>query len=118
MELLQNAWVVFTEYQADTPSIEGVFLSEPEADAYALELRRDAHADGENVYDYEPGEGEREATGDEADWTVTIGVQPTQLHQPAPAVATKRINHVDGDNLKRLRQQGHWVGLMNRPEPR
>jgi hypothetical protein len=91
-----RVYVVYREYQADTPCFEFAFLSQEEAEEYAEELRGDLYAEGANVYGYEPP-AEASVSGHEADqewnWTTDVHVEPVEIREP---VATPPAGMAEG----------------------
>jgi hypothetical protein len=73
-----TVWLVYEEFQADTPVIAGIFASRSDAEQAAEECRREARSDyGWVVY------GDKDANGDDIiEWHVDVhveehSVQPT-----------------------------------------
>lgn len=71
-----TCYVVSVEYQADTASVEAVYLSKRAAEKHARELRREYHRDGHTVYNYSE---EHKPYRDETEWDITINVDEAIL---------------------------------------
>jgi hypothetical protein len=65
---LLKVWLVYIEYQADTPSIEGVFANKQAAEKRAREIVESHRNDRKQVW------GEEAADEDEANWDVDVHV--------------------------------------------
>jgi hypothetical protein len=74
----RKVWLVYQEYQADTPDIVGLYLSRVDAERVAADCRREARARYRwVVYGDEDGEGIHIAS-----WDVDVHVEEHEL-QPA-----------------------------------
>ncbi len=86
----QTVWLVYQEFQADTPDIVGLFRSRTDAEQAAEECRRCAPEDyGWVVY------GDEDEDGDEiAAWDVDVHVEE---HEVLPATRQRhRGSRVEG----------------------
>ena len=81
-------YVVYEEYQKDTPLLHYGFPSEDVANAYAEVLRRRFYGLGQVVYGYEPGPGEIRSNdqSDSAwpDWDVDVRVELMEIRSSMP----------------------------------
>jgi hypothetical protein len=68
-----TVYVVFSEYQADTPTIEAVFATRAEAERHAAALRRSAARAGAAVW----------GACEEGRWTVDVVVEPAPMNPTA-----------------------------------
>lgn len=70
-----KAWLVYQEFQADTPDIVGLFRSRRDAELAAEECRRSARTE----YDWVVY-GDKDDDGDEiAEWDVDVHVEEHEL---------------------------------------
>lgn len=74
-----KVWLVYQEYQADTPDVVGIYRSRSEALATATECRREARAEfGWVVYGDEDRDG-----NDIAAWDVDVRVEEHEVQPPS-----------------------------------
>lgn len=79
----RQVWLVYEEFQADTPDIVGLFESRSDAERAADECRRCAREDHEWVV-----YGDVDEDGDEiAEWDVDVHVEE---HEVEPAERSRR----------------------------
>ena len=70
-----RVWLVYQEFQADTPDVVGLFQSRGDADLAAEECRRSAREDYEWVV-----HGDQDEDGDEiAEWEVDVHMEEHEV---------------------------------------
>lgn len=92
----QRVWLVYQEYQADTPDIVGLYLSRVEAERVAADCRQEARARyGWVVYGDEDGEGAHIAS-----WDVDVHVEEHELQSASADVRGNVARRTQGPRRK------------------
>lgn len=119
-----DIYIVYEEFQRDTPSVHAAFASEVEADAFAAALRLARHRQGRVVFPREPPSEDEWPGGvhDDANWEVDIRVDLVELHGvaiPSPAVGALHATPSQPPSLDwnecnpgRLKAVGRIEGLL------
>lgn len=93
-----DVYVVYEEFQRDTPVLHAAFLDRHEADDYAGALRLARHRQGRVVFPREPPSEDEWPGGmpDDANWEVDIRVDLVELQGVGTASAAVGVLHATG----------------------
>lgn len=88
-----DIYVVYEEFQQDTPAHHAAFVDERDAQAFAAHLRVERDSEGVAVLGYEapPGEDWPGGVPNEIGWDVDIVVEKLELRRTAPTIAPESL---------------------------